>query len=56
MIFFVRPAGGLDGVFTLQVAGDGMTDAVEVKFKVPEDKKKYKKENKKRQKEAKEAS
>jgi len=55
VVFFVHPAGGTDGVFTLQVSGEGMPDAVEVKFQVPPDKKKYKKESKKKKK-AKEAS
>jgi hypothetical protein len=51
VIFFQHPAGGFDGVFTLQVAGEGMPDAVEVKLSGPLDKKKYKKENKKHHKE-----
>ena len=53
VLFFVHPAGGLDGLFTLQIAGEGMEDALEVKFTVPPDKKKYKKENKKSQKDQK---
>jgi hypothetical protein len=47
VLFFVHPAGGLDGVLTLQVAGEGTEDAVEVKFEVPPDKKTYKSEHKK---------
>ena len=47
VLFFVHPAGGLDGVLTLQVAGDGMDDALEIKFTVPPDKKQYKKQHKK---------
>ncbi len=46
-LFFIQPVGGLDGVLTLQVAGEGMEDTLEVKFEVPADKKQYKKSHKK---------
>ena len=35
LIFFPRPDLGLDGVMTLRVQADGMTEPIEVRFEIP---------------------
>lgn len=35
LVYFPRPAGGLDGVLTLRLSGGGMGEPLEVRFEVP---------------------